>query len=567
MIRSLDELDVRRRALFDQGMEMLSANWDEDTAMLWHGEDGQTFHASRDTVFYALGLLLRDRPGDRERVDRCLRKVLECQICADGEVYDGTFRAGLEFREPVRGKLDWQRMSRETMYALDVYHQRLTAAFRRHLQTDDTLRAMLPAIEEQLHKSLLEEFPVVWATYDPNWREFILSTFALILIHFEDRLPAETVAKMEEAARRGIQAAVLRARTGFIPLNTNIRVMHVFLCDWFGVRWQDERLKAHALDYAEQILKEYRRYHSVPEFNSPTYNGVVYTYVGFWQLFGSCERLKELGRELEIGMWQDFAEVYNPAMRNICGPYSRAYELDMTIHTAVPSILYMTGILDALPPLSIESDSNAVLVLTEICIPEAVRPLLTASRGERTAYHRFEELAERGEPGNNHALCTTTGWITDDLMLGAMRDSRNTSYQLHPAVAFWRNSEGSLSTMKLLRRNAMGELAHFHTVYMDFTAEPHRLSGQIRMRAGQDMVPYFEIESPALDEATFTADRWDICGLTVRVRATLTENGRSGPAPFHTERIDEKTLRVCYPAADGTTLDFDMTFDLIGENR
>lgn len=219
----------------------------------------------------------------------------------------------------------------------------------------------------------------------------------------------------------------------------------------------------------------------------------MFTFIGFWQRFGSSEKLKSLSRELEAGLWSDFAEFYNPAMQNVCGPYSRAYELEMTVHTALPAVLYLAGVLEELPPVSIETDCNPVLVLSQICVPEHVLPLLKQSRGERTVTHQFEELAERGDPRNNHALCTTTAWITDDLMLGAMRGSCNTSYQLHPAVAFWRNNEGALSTMKLLRRTAEGELKHFHTVFFDVTAEAHTMHGQIRANAGRDVVPYFEL--------------------------------------------------------------------------
>ena len=248
-------------------------------------------------------------------------------------------------------------------------------------------------------------------------------------------------------------------------------------------------------------------------------------------------------------------------MRNVCGPYSRAYELEMTVHTALPAVLYMAGIDEAVPPLSIETDCNPVLVLSDIRIPQTVRPLLRQGRGERQVCHRFEELAERGDPRDNHALCTTTAWITDTLMLGAMSGSKNTSYQLHPAVVFWRNSLGSLSTIKLLRRSAEGELQHFHTVYMDFTAEPHRLTGTVRACAGRDILPYFEIESPGLEQAVLTDDAWTVCGLRVTVSATVTAQGQTGPAPRQLWRRDN-VLRVGYPLKDGETLTVKLGLDL-----
>ena len=400
----------------------------------------------------------------------------------------------------------------------------------------------------------------MWTTYDPNWREFVISTFQLILVFFEEALPAPLVEEMDRAARRAIDMAVLRAQSEFTPLNTNVRVMHVMMCDWYGVRWGDEALREHALRYARQLLESYRELHAVPEFNSPTYNGVVFTFIGFWQTLGSCEELRALGRELEEGLWRDLSDFWDPAMGQVCGPYSRAYELDCRVHTALPAILYLTGVLDELPPLSIESDQAAILALARFAVPRDVLPQLKGSRGERTVERTFRELAERGDPRDCHALCTATAWIGEGLMLGGMRGSRNTSYQLHPLVAFWRNARGSLSTIKLLRRDAQGRLTHLHTVLMDFTAEARHLSGTVRMQAGQPIVPYLEVESPDLDSAVFAADRWEVCGLTLGLTATRTRNGVTAPAPFTVERVSGTVARVCFPAEDGDVLTLDLRF-------
>lgn len=505
-------------------------------------------------------MLERGNEGDLDRACRCITETIACQIIADGEIFDGTYRSMQEAQEPVRGKLDWQHMDPLTRFNLDVYYQRLSNALRYRLKADSQLCDLTPAIEAQLQAALKDIYPVVWDTYDPNWREFIVSTFQLVLLYYEDVLPAELVASMETSCRRAIYAAVDRARTAFTPLNTNIRVMHVMICDWFGERWHDQSLRQHAEAYAAELLAAYRKHHAVPEYNSPTYNGVVFTFIGFWQL-STNSAIRAMGKELEAGLWEDFAAFYNPAMHNVCGPYSRAYELDMAIHTALPAVLYISGVDDEMPPLSTESDCDPVLALSTVTIPEAVIPLLKCSRGERTVCRQFEELAERGDPRDNHSLCTTTAWITDDLMLGAMKGSKNTSYQLHPAVAFWRNSQGSLSTMKLLRRSAEGELKHFHTVYMDFDARAYHMSGVIRACAGRDIRPYFEIESPDTDKALISNDSWQICGLNASVKAVLIDHDSRSGAPWYVESI-EKGLRICFPMRDGQQLEISLDLTL-----
>ena len=146
MIRTLHDLNERQRAVLDQGMALLDRCWDEAAGLTLMTEDGQSFHSSRDTVFYALGLLLRGGPGDLERACRCIRTVLDMQIDAPGEVFDGTFRSTSEQGEPVRGKLDWRRMSLDTRYALDLYHSRLTGTFARRLRDDPALSGLAPQI-------------------------------------------------------------------------------------------------------------------------------------------------------------------------------------------------------------------------------------------------------------------------------------------------------------------------------------------------------------------------------------------------------------------------------------
>src|SRR4029453_2076736 len=41
------------------------------------------------------------------------------------------------------------------------------------------------------------------------------------------------------------------------------------------------------------------------------------------------------GRRLEAALWRDVAMFYHPGMRNLCGPYDRAYGMDMTRYASL----------------------------------------------------------------------------------------------------------------------------------------------------------------------------------------------------------------------------------------
>lgn len=88
-----------------------------------------TYYVVRDSTWYAVGLLLRDQPGDRDRAAQILRTVLKAQYHEPGKVWDGTFRRTPNEPEPGPNA-------------------------------------------------------VIWRAYDPNWREFIGTTLALILEEF-----------------------------------------------------------------------------------------------------------------------------------------------------------------------------------------------------------------------------------------------------------------------------------------------------------------------------------------------------------------------------------------------
>ena len=106
--------------------------------------NGPSPHLVRESALYAVGLLMRDHTGDRDRAARILDAVLRQQIYEPEERWHGTFYKFAEDRHPPR-----------------------------------TAR--------------------LWTDYDPNWREFIGTTFQVILTRFRDRIPKELAARMEKS--------------------------------------------------------------------------------------------------------------------------------------------------------------------------------------------------------------------------------------------------------------------------------------------------------------------------------------------------------------------------------
>lgn len=282
--------------------------------------------------------------------------------------------------------------------------------------------------------------------------------------------------------------------------------------------------------------------------------------MGFIRRYSKNERLIPLAEEIEEGIWRDMAEFYNPDMRNFCGPYSRAYEMDMAVHTCFCDMLYWALGEEAFPwhPFSTESVINPLMLLGDIRIPDDVKRAFLTSKQDAVLCHRFRELSERGDPESNSSLCTATGWITPELMTGALSGSKNPSHQLHPLVVFWKQNSG-LGTIKLLRCLPDGTMNHLHTVYFDGKADRNHLTMDIQVDVRRDVDVFFEIEGENMTNARIAENEWRLPGLAVHVCA-------QAPLP-ECRKINERVIRVVYPARIDDPSSLRMHFDLTVERR
>ncbi len=192
---------------------------------------------------------------------------------------------------------------------------------------------------------------------DQNWREFVACGLILIREHFSDRLPAELLPRIDHALLLAAQGAALRdVRHTY----TNIAIMSSFLMQYVGVTQNMPELAAQGAQKAEAFNDLYLQCHTFTEYNAPTYDGVSLRALAMWRAMGPTPRMRELGAELEEALWRDIAEHYHVGLRNLVGPYFRAYAIDSTTkHT--PTSLWIALLLDNLDqsPLPLESPTKS----------------------------------------------------------------------------------------------------------------------------------------------------------------------------------------------------------------
>ena len=383
----------------------------------------------------------------------------------------------------------------------------------------------------------------VWRTrqgeteHDSNWREFVGCGLILILETFPDRLPADLV--------RDVQAALLRAAEGAARRNvgagyTNIALMSAFLLDYVGTKQGREDLQQAGREKAEAIYDLFSRHKTFHEYNSPTYYGADLMALALWREHACSERMRELGRSMEADLWRDVGAFYHADLRNLCGPFVRAYGMDMNRYCALVGLwialaigLPSEGDCPNLPPNGRalapwpasgghhqgERVYGPVFALLRPEVPDDVLPHLRRFTGPRTFERRFGETR-------------ATVLIEKNLMMGAATLKRRWD-QHHPATIYWRPAPEQPVGWILLTGLNDGVAP----VVTDRCL-------QIRRPSKSDEPIQFLLWAPDLDEAAITPGRWNLPGLCVAVEVA------DGVTLAHVRWIDharyDRCLEVSY---------------------
>lgn len=397
-------LNDETRAQFQKMMDANEKLWDESNKLLHapgyvpgkrypgnYQEDHHYFEKCcskvRETSQYALDLLYRDAPGDRQRAAEALNAVLKEQYVTPGVRWYGTFKRTPE--EPDPGS--------------DA---------------------------------------VMWRDYDPNWREFIGTIFQIILIEYPDRIPAE----LSQRLYKSIELAVAgeKAEGRLVPAYTNPALMYGILWDFASVRNQRPDWRMESGDWIESVYSLFRKYNAFSEFNSPTYDTVDLYALALWREYGSTERIRMLGGAMEAALWEDIGTLFQPELHSLSGPYDRSYGMERTGDGVAGLMNFATdakGMPLKLVANNIPPGFSCPMAILGTRIPEDALSKLTTFQGEHLVRKQItDQRIATAWIGKNVIF----GGEATSKTRNVVHNS-----QFHPVTIQWRTPSGELAWVRV----------------------------------------------------------------------------------------------------------------------
>ena len=274
-----------------------------------------------------------------------------------------------------------------------------------------------------------------WIDYDPNWRQFLGSALAVAVTDFG--LPTALEARARDAVHLAVDA---EPPDRVPPSYANIALLRAWLDAWAG-RPDD--------GYAQAVVDTFRREGCFAEYGSPTYYGIDLLALGLWERTDAPDRLQRDGSAIEAALWGDIARWWHAGLGNLCGPYSRAYGMDLGSYVSGLSLALWCAELPAPMP---SLHAQVVPHGHDVCMAPLLEHVGVRVPGPtRIAFERFQGPHAVHQVIGDEPRREATGWLEEMLMVGAESGDSglHARDQFHPATVHWRRPDGSVGWLRI----------------------------------------------------------------------------------------------------------------------
>ena len=273
---------------------------------------------------------------------------------------------------------------------------------------------------------------------------------------YSDLIGNELVTRIEDAIETAAIGEVRRNGTyppddNLVLAYSNPGLMRCLTVGWIGARRNNSDFIDYADEQGDLLLGLFKANGSntLGEYNAPTYYGMDIWALAANIAYGPKNATMTTNAEYILTeLWKDIADHYNPYLRNMAGPYDRAYTRDMTTHSAVIS-LWWWGMFGreygGQPPLGDVdllydvTQGAAISLVSGTALKYISNDTATALRatGKWTG-ERFLKKTIRESLGTD-ILRVATSWLSSEVMIGgiSLTETVNRGEQFVPAIVHW----------------------------------------------------------------------------------------------------------------------------------
>ncbi|KAF4124544.1 hypothetical protein GMORB2_5210 [Geosmithia morbida] len=294
----VESLPENAQSLFSESMGWMDQYYDPEAAYLYDFSGAAALrHETRSSVWYALGLLARNQGDDVDNAESIITNVIKAQYKNPADEWYATYQQ--EPEEPLVGS---------------------------------------PAYP-----------PKIYGSWDPNWRGFVATTLILAMEKFPHLIKNGTQGLILESLHNSTKGDEYRFghldpdEDNLYPSYSNPAIMRAFVSGWTGRRLNEENMTESGEKYAEEIIELFDRGNTLPEFNSGTYTGVSLFGLVLWSRYLPKESvMSSAGPRMIQHTWESVAQLWHPGMKNMAGPWDRAYGYDMNRYVSLMGLWFWT---------------------------------------------------------------------------------------------------------------------------------------------------------------------------------------------------------------------------------
>lgn len=232
--------------------------------------------------------------------------------------------------------------------------------------------------------------------------------------------------------------------------------MRAFASGWTGRRLKECNMTASGEKYAQDIIDLFDRNNTLSEFNSGTYTGVSLYGLLLWSKYlPESSVMGTNGPRMLRDTWDAVAQLWHPGMKNMAGPWDRAYGYDMNRYVSLMALWFwvllgkeQSSLIDK--PYVMSHMADYAYAPLFAVLGDYHQSLLNASLvdGLKTFSGEHTFTASTYYPPYDYYPRNFTTWLSENITIGAESFNENvvggpsrSQTSFNPAVVQWKNGD------------------------------------------------------------------------------------------------------------------------------